>query len=74
MTEERQQKQVIVLGAGTYPFTWTRPQRKLTNSGVIGLTTALRILEKNYQVEIIAEVIPTDPKTIKYTSHWAVSL
>ena len=28
MTEERQQKQVIVLGAGTYPFTWTRPQRK----------------------------------------------
>ena len=44
------------------------------NSGVIGLTTALRILEKGYQVEIIAEVIPTDPKSIKYTSHWAVSL
>lgn len=43
--------------------------------GVIGLTTALRILEKGpYQVEIIAEVIPTDPKNIKYTSHWAASV
>ena len=31
-------------------------------------------MEKGYKVEIIAEVIPTDPKTIKYTSHWAVSL
>ncbi|KAF8804606.1 D-aspartate oxidase [Phlegmacium glaucopus] len=55
MIEEREKKQIIVLGAG-----------------VIGLTTALRILERGcYQVEIIAEVIPTDPKNIKYTSHWA---
>ena len=42
--------------------------------GVIGLTTALKIQEQGgYQVTIIAEVLPTDPKTIKYTSHWAVS-
>ena len=79
MTEERQQKQIIVLGAGAYLFTWTRDLKESLlsinkNSGVIGLTTALRILEKGYQVEIIAEVIPTDPKTIKYTSHWAVSI
>ncbi|KIM42203.1 hypothetical protein M413DRAFT_18597 [Hebeloma cylindrosporum] len=48
-------KRVVVLGAG-----------------VIGLTTALRIQEKGlYQVEIIAEILPTDPKTYKYTSQWA---
>ncbi|KAF8970430.1 D-amino-acid oxidase [Flammula alnicola] len=48
-------KKVVVLGAG-----------------VIGLTTALRIQEKGpYQVEILAEVLPTDPKTVKYTSQWA---
>jgi hypothetical protein len=42
-------------------------------TGVIGLTTALKIQEKGgYQVEIIAEVLPLDPKTIKYTSQWAV--
>lgn len=41
--------------------------------GVIGLTTALKIQEKGgYQVEIVAEVLPLDPKTIKYTSQWAV--
>ncbi|KDR68349.1 hypothetical protein GALMADRAFT_272579 [Galerina marginata CBS 339.88] len=48
-------KNIVVLGAG-----------------VAGLTTALKIQEKGiYQVEIIAEVLPSDPKTIKYTSHWA---
>ncbi|KAJ7484624.1 D-amino-acid oxidase [Mycena latifolia] len=48
-------KQVIVVGAG-----------------VVGLTTAVRIQEKGgYQVTIVAEVLPSDPKTIKYTSHWA---
>ncbi|KAJ7218306.1 D-amino-acid oxidase [Mycena rebaudengoi] len=48
-------KEVVVLGAG-----------------VVGLTTALRIQEKGgYQVTIVAEVLPSDPKSIKYTSHWA---
>jgi hypothetical protein len=41
---------------------------------VIGLTTALKIQgQGGYQVTIIAEVLPSDAKTIKYTSHWAVS-
>ncbi|KAJ7241025.1 D-amino-acid oxidase [Mycena haematopus] len=48
-------KQVVVIGAG-----------------VVGLTTALLIQEKGgYQVEIVAEILPSDPKSIKYTSHWA---
>ncbi|PPR07754.1 hypothetical protein CVT24_003704, partial [Panaeolus cyanescens] len=39
---------------------------------VIGLTTALRLQQNpNYQVEIIAEYHPTDPKSPHYTSHWA---
>ncbi|KAF6745404.1 D-amino-acid oxidase, partial [Ephemerocybe angulata] len=33
---------------------------------VIGLTTALK-----YRVSILAEVLPTDPKTVKCASHWA---
>ncbi|RDB30565.1 D-amino-acid oxidase [Hypsizygus marmoreus] len=48
-------KKVIVLGAG-----------------VVGLTTAVKIQERGgYQVTVIAEVLPTDDKTIRYTSHWA---
>jgi len=44
------------------------------NAGVVGLTTALKIQEKGgYNVTIIAEVLPSDPKCIKYASHWAVS-
>ncbi|KAH9968244.1 nucleotide-binding domain-containing protein [Russula dissimulans] len=41
-------------------------------AGVVGLSTAIRIQERGgYQVSILAEVFPTDPKCIKYTSHWA---
>ncbi|KAK0192248.1 FAD dependent oxidoreductase [Armillaria mellea] len=41
-------------------------------AGVVGLTTALKIQEKGgYHVTIIAETLPTDPKTSRYTSHWA---
>jgi D-amino-acid oxidase len=41
--------------------------------GVVGLTTAVKILETGmYDVTIIAETLPSDPKTIRYTSHWAV--
>ncbi|KZT28066.1 D-amino-acid oxidase [Neolentinus lepideus HHB14362 ss-1] len=48
-------KQIVVLGAG-----------------VIGLTTAVKIQEqRGYQVTIIAETLPSDPKSIRYTSHWA---
>ena len=45
----------------------------LPRLGVVGLTTALKIQEKGgYHVTIVAEVFPTDPKTIRYTSLWAV--
>ncbi|KAJ3814478.1 D-amino-acid oxidase [Lentinula aff. lateritia] len=54
-------KHVLVLGAG-----------------VVGLTTAITILESNskkddsnYSVTILAAQLPTDPKSIAYTSHWA---
>jgi hypothetical protein len=41
--------------------------------GVVGLTTALVLQETNkYRVTIIADKFPTDPKSIHYTSHWAV--
>jgi len=49
------EKNIIVLGAG-----------------VVGLTTAVQIQEQGgYQVSIIADVFPTDEKSIKYTSIWA---
>ncbi|KAI6045244.1 hypothetical protein EDC04DRAFT_3137196 [Pisolithus marmoratus] len=41
-------------------------------AGVVGLSTAIRIQEKGgYRVTIVAGTFPTDPKTIRYTSHWA---
>ncbi|KAF9011813.1 hypothetical protein BDQ17DRAFT_1344887 [Cyathus striatus] len=52
---ESQLREVVVLGAG-----------------VIGLTAALKIQQcGRYRVTIIADVLPGDPKTIKYTSLWA---
>ncbi|KAL0576848.1 hypothetical protein V5O48_005145 [Marasmius crinis-equi] len=51
----KQVKHIVVLGAG-----------------VVGLTTALGIQERGgYAVTIVAEILPTDPKSIKYTSKWA---
>ncbi|KAF9057156.1 D-aspartate oxidase [Panaeolus papilionaceus] len=48
-------KQIVVLGAG-----------------VVGLTTALKIqLQGPYSVSIVADIIPSDPKSIRYTSRWA---
>ena len=39
----------------------------------MGLTTAVKIQEKGgYNVTIIAETFPGDPKTVTYTSLWAV--
>ncbi|KAF8999842.1 D-amino-acid oxidase [Cyathus striatus] len=54
---EKRGKEIVVLGAG-----------------VIGLSTAIVIQEKpgnEYRVSILAEHYPTDPKGIRYTSHWA---
>ncbi|KAF8837094.1 nucleotide-binding domain-containing protein, partial [Paxillus ammoniavirescens] len=40
--------------------------------GVVGLSTAIKIQERGgYRVTIVAETFPTDPRTIRYTSHWA---
>ncbi|KAF7348437.1 Nuclear export factor [Mycena venus] len=48
------------------------PKVVVIGAGVVGLTTAVRIQERGgYHVEIVAEILPSDPKSIKYTSHWA---
>ncbi|KAJ7057803.1 D-amino-acid oxidase [Mycena amicta] len=61
-------KQVVVIGAGA--GSQSKPNREI--DGVVGLTTALRVQEQGgYQVTIVAEIFPSDPKSIKYTSHWA---
>lgn len=40
--------------------------------GVIGLSTAISLLDSGYNnVVIIAELSPDDPKNIRYTSQWA---
>jgi hypothetical protein len=68
-------KKVIVLGAGKGTLCVLSYWSYIHITGVVGLTTAVKIQEHGgYQVTIISEVLPTDAKTIKYTSHWAVSL
>ncbi|KAF8555797.1 nucleotide-binding domain-containing protein [Imleria badia] len=55
MADSESRSNVLVLGAG-----------------IIGLTTALKLQETGrYDVTILAETFPTDPRTIRYTSHWA---
>ncbi|KAK2465596.1 hypothetical protein APHAL10511_002488 [Amanita phalloides] len=50
----------------------TGKQITVLGAGVIGLTTAIVIQEKGgYNVTMVAERLPTDPKSIDYTSHWA---
>ena len=68
-------KNIIVLGAGERPLRdCTLPQAyQIDASGVVGLTTALRIqVQGNYMVTVVSEIIPSDPSSIKYTSRWAV--
>ena len=68
-------KKIIVLGAGERPSCdCTLPRAYQADaSGVVGLTTALRIqVEGNYMVTVVSEIIPSDPSSIKYTSRWAV--
>ncbi|KAF7366445.1 D-amino-acid oxidase [Mycena sanguinolenta] len=43
----------------------------VVGAGVVGLTTAIRALEAGYKVIVFAEIFPTDPKSLKYTSFWA---
>ncbi|KAN0085972.1 D-aspartate oxidase [Tylopilus felleus] len=44
----------------------------VVGAGVVGLSAAIRVQETGkYNVTIVAETFPTDPRTIRYTSHWA---
>jgi D-amino-acid oxidase len=50
------------------------PTIVVLGAGVIGLTSALKVQEafNEANVCIVAESFPGDPKSIKYTSLWAV--
>jgi len=50
----------------TYIFFWRLP-------GVIGLSTAIKLQEAGYKVDICARDLPGDRKTINAASAWAVS-
>jgi hypothetical protein len=69
-------KEIVVLGAGEHLFHCVivlATSLSVDASGVVGLTAALKIqLHGNYRVTVISEIIPSDPKSIKYTSRWAV--
>ena len=70
-----EKKKIIVLGAGERPLRdCTLPRAyQVDASGVVGLTTALKIqLQGDYMVTIVSEILPSDPSSIKYTSRWAV--
>ncbi|KAH8110280.1 D-aspartate oxidase [Phellopilus nigrolimitatus] len=43
----------------------------ILGAGVVGLSTALKVQEKGHAVMIVAEAFQDDPKSIRYTSHWA---
>ncbi|GAA5868311.1 hypothetical protein JCM1840_005631 [Sporobolomyces johnsonii] len=43
----------------------------VVGAGVIGLSTAIRLQEAGYRVDIVARDVPGDEKTIQFTSPWA---
>lgn len=78
--QKQQQQNVTVIGAGEpAAFAMARSESapdeslSLSPAGVIGLSTAIRLQEAGYKVDIVAEFNPEDPKNIRYTSPWAVS-
>lgn len=53
------------------------PQGELViviGAGVIGLSTACQLQTEGYQVLIVSELNPDSPKSIRYTSCWAVRI
>jgi len=70
-----QVRNVVVIGAGKLGVRsglWVNGEC-LDRVGVVGLSTAIKIQEHGgYQVTVIGEAIPGDPKSIRYTSPWAV--
>lgn len=81
MSSPKPAKNVVVIGAGTFlslrarEFYPGRGKADHTSTlGVAGLTTAVKVQEKGgFKVTVVAETFPTDPKTARYTSPWAVS-
>jgi len=72
-----QAKEVVVIGAGNLGFALDCRLddigELLDRAGVVGLSTAIKIQEHGgYHVTVIGETIPGDPKSIRYTSPWAV--
>jgi hypothetical protein len=68
---------VVVLGAGELrPLCLFGEADRIerVSLGVVGLSTALTLQDKGYDVTIVADQFPEDPRNIRYTSHWAVSL
>jgi len=47
------------------------PEIIVVGAGVIGLSAALALSEKNYKVKVIATHFPNDPLNPRYTSPWA---
>lgn len=41
-------------------------------TGVVGLSTAIKLLEAGYAVDVVARDLPGDPLSIEFTSPWAV--
>jgi hypothetical protein len=67
-------KEIIVLGAGEIVNFQHCCHQTTRSPGVVGLTTALKLQQAGkYRVTIVAEVLPSDPKSGRYTSFWAVS-
>ncbi|KAF8970428.1 D-aspartate oxidase [Flammula alnicola] len=58
--------------AATHQTSTVKKEVVVLGAGVVGLTTALKLQQQgNYQVTIVSEMVPSDPKSIKYTSRWA---
>ncbi|KAI4522193.1 nucleotide-binding domain-containing protein [Schizophyllum commune Loenen D] len=50
----------------------TRKNVVVIGAGVTGLTTAVSLQEQgDYDVTVLADIFPSDPKSVNYTSHWA---
>jgi hypothetical protein len=72
---EKQQREIVVIGAGKCHWLYVKRIMTVRVLGVVGLSTAIKIQEHGgYKVTIVAETLPSDPKSIRYTSHWAVNL
>jgi hypothetical protein len=63
---------IVVIGAGMSLDSQCSLGFLISITGVVGLSTAIRIQEIGHKVTILAEHLPGDKKTIEYASPWAV--